>query len=275
MARNKAQEPHKRPDSEKGLGSGSASNSQPPPGPSPVTGFEPETIFIPGGRFTMGSDVTNDRHAYDDEGPQHQVDLADFHIARYPVTNAQYQRFMAATGHRTPPYLERGFKPACEPGYPVVWVSWEDANAYCAWLSQATGRPYRLPTEAEWEKAARGTDGRAYPWGDAPPNKTLCASDNHAGMTATPVGRYSPQGDSPYGCGDMAGNVWEWCQSLYRPYPYDPGDGREDPAAAGPRVVRGGAFYTNIRRVRCASRLRYSPNLWLNVIGFRVVIAGR
>jgi formylglycine-generating enzyme required for sulfatase activity len=241
----------------------------------PATGFEPETIFVPGGRFTMGSDRASDRYAYDDEQPQHQVSVADFHIARYPVTNAEYQHFVEATGHRMPPYLERQFKPVCEPGYPVVWVSWEDANTYCGWLSGATGRSYRLPTEAEWEKAARGTDGRAYPWGDDLPNKNLCAFDNDVGVTATPVGRYSPQGDSPYGCRDMAGNVWEWCHSLYKPYPYDPEDGREDPAAKGSRVVRGGAFYTNLRRVRCASRLRYLPDLWLNVIGFRVVVAGR
>jgi formylglycine-generating enzyme required for sulfatase activity len=276
MAKNKAQEPHNRRDPEKGVKRPAPSfppSSRPTPAPAstPDAGFKPELILIPGGTFAMGSDRVHDRYAYDDENPQHQVSLADFYIAKHPTTNAQYQRFVEATGHRMPPHLERQFKPACEPGYPVVWVSWEDANAYCGWLSQVTGRSYRLPTEAEWEKAARGTDGRPYPWGDEPPAKRRCAFDNHAGVTATPVGQYSPQGDSPYGCGDMAGNVWEWCHSLYKPYPYDPADGREDPAANGPRVLRGGAFYTNLRRVRCASRLRYFPRLWLNVIGFRVV----
>jgi formylglycine-generating enzyme required for sulfatase activity len=223
----------------------------------------------------MGSDRAGDRYAFDDESPQHQVDVADFHIAKYPVTNAEYRRFVEATGHRLPPHLQAQFKPSCGPDHPVVWVSWRDAATYCRWLSHVTGRPYRLPTEAEWEKAARGADGRPYPWGEDRPNKTRCAFENHEGVTATPVGRYSPQGDSPYGCADMAGNVWEWCHTLYKPYPYDAGDGREDPKADGPRVLRGGAFYTNLRRVRCASRLRYYPNLWLNVIGFRVAVAER
>jgi formylglycine-generating enzyme required for sulfatase activity len=279
MAQNKAQEPHNRPDPEKGVKRPErpVASSQPPSVPTRApasrsdAGFEPELVLIPGSRFTMGSDRTSDRYSYDDEHPQHQVSLAEFHIAKYPITNAQYQHFVKATGHRMPPHLQVQYKPDCDPGHPVVWVSWEDANAYCAWLSQATGRAYRLPTEAEWEKAARGRDARAYPWGDEPPNKRRCAFENHEGVTATPVGQYSPQGDSPYGCGDMAGNVWEWCHSLYKPYPYDPTDGREDPATGGPRVLRGGAFYTNLRRVRCASRLRYFPHLWLNVIGFRVV----
>ena len=233
----------------------------------------PELILIPGGPFTMGSDPAADGYAYADEGPQHQVDVADFYMARYPVTNTEYGRFLEATGHRVPPHLQSRYKPMCEPTHPVVWVSWEDANAYCRWLSGETGRAYRLPSEAEWEKAARGTDGRLYPWGDEAPDRGRCAFANDEGATTTPVGRYSPQGDSPYGCADVAGNVWEWCHSLYRAYPYDPDDGREDPAASGPRVLRGGAFYTNFRRVRCASRLRYSPHLWLNVIGFRVCVA--
>jgi formylglycine-generating enzyme required for sulfatase activity len=136
----------------------------------------------------------------------------------------------------------------------VVKVSWHDAVAFCDWLSRETKRPFRLPTEAEWEKAARGTDGRIYPWGDDPPDENLCNFNNNVG-DATPIGRYSPQGDSPYRCADMAGNVWEWCHSLFiRPYPYQAGDGREVQEKAGIRVLRGGSFAGSQGNVRCACR---------------------
>jgi formylglycine-generating enzyme required for sulfatase activity len=155
----------------------------------------------------------------------------------------------------------------------VVNVTWFDAVAFCEWLSQETGQPFRLPTEAEWEKAARGTDGRIYPWGDDPPDEDRCNFGGNVGATTT-IGRYSPQGDSPYGCADMAGNVWEWCQSLDKPYPYAAEDGREDVEKANvSRVARGGAFLGLLRYVRCAARGRFNPDLWCHVWGFRVVVA--
>ena len=117
-----------------------------------------------------------------------------------------------------------------------------------------------------------GPMGASIPGGGEPPDERRCNFNRNVGTT-TPVGQYSPQGDSPYGCADMAGNVWEWCQSLYRPYPYQAGDGREDLEAEGSRVLRGGAFYPIKGSVRCAARRYGDPNLWRNYIGFRVVVA--
>jgi formylglycine-generating enzyme required for sulfatase activity len=156
--------------------------------------------------------------------------------------------------------------------HPVIHVSWTDAVAFCDWLSQKARRLFRLPTEAEWEKAARGTQGRIYPWGDETPDEGRCNSGREVGDT-TPIGRYSPQGDSPYGCTDMAGNVLEWCQSLHKAYPYRVADGREDLEAHGGRVLRGGSFCDPEQCVRCAYRTWSYPNFTFDVVGFRVVAA--
>jgi formylglycine-generating enzyme required for sulfatase activity len=133
----------------------------------PGTWVEPELIFIRAGRFTMGSDKTRDPQAFDRELPQHQVYVGNFYIAKYPVTNAEYKRFVDTTGHREPYHWQSEdhelFRGADQP---VVCVNWRDANAYCQWLSRMTGKSYRLPTEAEWEKAARGPDRQIYPWGN-------------------------------------------------------------------------------------------------------------
>jgi formylglycine-generating enzyme required for sulfatase activity len=150
-------------------------------------------------------------------------------------------------------------------------VSWHDARDYCRWLGQKFGKAYRLPTEAEWEKAARGMDGRAYPWGNEF-DRARCNSQEGGVGTTTPVGQYSPQGDSPHGAADMAGNVFEWTASLRRGYPYDRGDGREDPRAPGPRVVRGGAFNGGCLVVRCAYRYWYVPDGRRDFLGFRVAL---
>ena len=239
-----------------------------------------DLVRIPAGEFPMGSVATRDRHAQDDEFPQHRVYLPEFHIARYPVTNIQYAAFVEATGSSAPESWDGSRAPVGKEDHPVVTVLWKEARAFCAWLGDATGLAIRLPTEAEWEKAARSVDGRIHPWGDAPPDEALCNYDNQVGDT-TLAGRYSPQGDSPYGCADMAGNVWEWCSTKYRPYPYRADDGREDPQPDGGleglraydrRVVRGGSFIYDRRDVRCAARFRSNPNHRDRHVGFRVVM---
>jgi formylglycine-generating enzyme required for sulfatase activity len=213
-------------------------------------------IFIPGGRFLMGSDKKRVPYAFDSELPQHEVYVGDFYIAKYPITNAEYKRFLDSTGHQVPDRFWRSGYPYDKANHPVVNVSWHDAVAYCKWLAEVAGKPYRLPSEAEWEKAARGTDGRIYPWGDEWDAKRCNTWEGGQGGT-TRVGKYSPLGDSFYDCVDMAGNVWEWTRSLSREYPYNPKDGREDPAAVGSRVLRGGSwsFIRDFARCRLPRRV--------------------
>ena len=162
-------------------------------------------------------------------------------------------------------------------------MSWHDARAYCDWLSEEKGREYRLPTEAEWEKAARGDqDVRAYPWGDDFDPGKCNIKDTGIGGTS-PVGMFAA-GVSPYGCLDMSGNVWEWTQSLWgrdesKPdygYPYDYADGRENTKAENEvlRVVRGDSFGSDRQLVRCAIRFRFNPRYRYDNLGFRVVAPG-
>ncbi len=226
-------------------------------------------VRVPAGPFLMGSDKTRDPQAYDNELPQHEVTLPDYWIAKTPVTVAQFRDFAAEHRWANQKSLQG------PDDHPMMPVTWDDALAYCRWLKGKTGLPVTLPSEAEWEKAARGTDGRIYPWGDEPPDKSRCNFElNEVG--ATPVGRYSPRGDSLYGCVDMAGNVWEWTRSRWgRLYPYRADDGREDLAAGNniPRVCRGGALDSDGRRVRCAYRYDNIPNYRLYFFGLRVVVS--
>jgi formylglycine-generating enzyme required for sulfatase activity len=242
--------------------------------------IEPELIHIPAGEFLMGSDPGKDEDAMAREQPQHRLYLPEYYIARTPVTNAQYAAFVEATGHRKPDHWEDRKPPGDKADHPVVNVTWHDAMAYCCWLTETTGRTYRLPSEAEWEKAARGTDGRIYPWGDEPPDESRCNFGRNAAAT-TPVGMYSPQGDSPYGCVDMAGNVWEWALSLWGKgmwepdfkYPYKPADGREDLEAGNDilRALRGGSWYDNQDNARCAFRYGVIPGSGSSDLGYRLV----
>jgi formylglycine-generating enzyme required for sulfatase activity len=226
-------------------------------------------VRIPAGEFLMGSVVARDKDAEDNELPPHTVYLPEFYIGQYPITNIQYQAFVQAAGHGAPRHWEEGTIRWPQYNHPVVGVSWHDAVAFCDWLSSEARQPFRLPTDAEWEKAARGTDGRIYPWGDEPPDEGRCNFKGNVGDTTT-IGRYSPQGDSPYGCADMAGNVREWCHSLHRPYPYQVDDGREGLETWGSRVLRGGSWGSPARYVRCAVRDGVISDRWNDDYGFRL-----
>jgi len=225
-----------------------------------------EMVTVPGGTFIMGGEWNAD------EKPRHEVHVDGFRIGKYPVTNGQYAQFVAATGHEPPQHWRAKTPPRDIWNHQVINVSWYDACAFCDWLSEVRGEKVRLPTEAEWEKAARGTDGREYPWGkDANPNKANYRDSKIGGVS--PVGCF-PNGQSPYGCLDMAGNVWEWTGSLYKSYPYQPDDGREDPTGDGARTLRGGSWLYNVDYVRCAARFINLPRYRLDYVGFRVLSPG-
>ncbi len=250
-----------------------------------------EFIRIPAGSFLMGSADEN-ALASDAEKPPHTVEIPyDCWFARYPVTNEQFARFIDAA-HR-PIALDKNWSSRAD--HPVVIVNWREALEYCNWLHSVIGKELpakvgrvRLPTEAEWEKAARGTaEGaltREWPWGNDF-DKRNCNSEESGQKTTTPVGLYSPDGDSPFGLADMAGNVWEWTVSLwgldlFKPqyrYPYQPQDGREKLDASDKvyRVVRGGAFNSRASSVRCAYRYWFDPRARSDSVGFRVVIGPR
>jgi formylglycine-generating enzyme required for sulfatase activity len=243
--------------------------------------FEPEMVRIPAGAFVIGSDPAEDPAALQVEQPQHTLHLPAYALARTPVTNAQYAAFVAATDRHPPAHWTQERPPADLAQHPVVNVSWYDALAYCRWLSEVTGAPYGLPSEAQWEKAARGSDGRRYPWGDRW-DARLCNTRESRHQGTTPVHAH-PLGASPYRLLDMAGNVWEWTCTLWGMrgavpmfrYPYDPEDGREDPHADDEirRVLRGGSFNYEHTSSRCASRNRLAPDSVSWYVGFRVAMA--
>ena len=232
-------------------------------------------VTVPAGVFTLGRD-----DGPEDERPAHPLTLPAFEIDRLPVTNAQFAEFLNVRGHSTPQgarlydyddadarihsvngkyTADRGFE-----DHPAVEPSWLGARDYCAW------RGKRLPTEAEWEKAARGADARKYPWGNAVPDRTRAQFAARFNDTA-PAGNFAP-GASPYGVQGMAGNAWHWVSSAYRPYPYRADDGREDLTPGPVRATRGGGHDSPAEEITTTQRgrtLSRNPRAGHHNISFR------
>jgi formylglycine-generating enzyme required for sulfatase activity len=241
-----------------------------------------EFVNVPACDFYMGADdITDFGGACKPQHLVYQLNY-DFYLARFPVTNGQYTLMARETG--APIIMSKG-----KAQHPVVNVSWYEAQKYIEWLNRKyqlelpKGVRFCLPSEAEWEKAARGAEGNDYPWGDTFDQGKCNTSEGRKGDT-TPVGAYSPQGDSPFGCADMAGNVWEWTRSLWgkdysKPsfkYPYNPKDNKRENLHADNsilRVLRGGSFLNRSEVARCSSRGGGLPDYRGRYFGFRVVVS--
>ena len=240
--------------------------------PNFVNGVGAEMFQLPSGRFVMGS---NESGAQPNEQPLTPVVLSCFYLSRFPITNEQYEAFDPAHVSKRAPWANHR--------HPVIYVSWNEAEAFCNWLSKREGKTYRLPIEAEWEYAARSEDGRVFPWGDwatvgqfanfadARTNFTWRDSSIDDGYAETsPVGCY-PRGASPFGIEDMAGNVFEWCMDWYEPYkgrelvnPRTSKNGRQ-------RVYRGGSWRSRSSSLRTTTRAFNEPGYLSNDVGFRIV----
>jgi formylglycine-generating enzyme required for sulfatase activity len=244
----------------------------------------PQFVAIPGGTFVMGADPSRDALAFDNErwSPAQGEGYArvePFYIARHEITVAAYSEFVTRSGWRSDPRAL-----AAPSTHPVAFVSWPDALAYCRWLnvqlkqSPATppdirhrlnaGWQVTLPTEAEWERAARGGDRRRYPWGD----DLRADQANFASTSTVPVGTL-PCRDCAYGLSDMSGNVWEWTRSPFQPYPYTPDDDRAHLDVDALWVIRGGGFSDEPRLIRTTARGGADPGARRAFIGFRPVVA--
>lgn len=209
--------------------------------------------LVSAGTFTMGDGSNNAK-------PAHNVYLASYYMDVYEVTNAAY-KICVDDGICKSPNDKKQYSDLEYAERPVVYVNWNMAKTYCEW------RDVRLPTEAEWEKSALGTNRRSYPWG----NDISCDKANYyvCNIGITAVGSYE-SGKSPYGLYDMAGNVWEWVSSLYKPYPYDANDGREDMSSSGGRVLRGGSWINDFDYgARSAYRNEFLPDFFNGFVGFR------
>lgn len=246
----------------------------------------PEMVMVPTGEFLMGTsdeqimalclqedwaiEWREEGHFYIEQ-PMHYVELPPFQIGKYPVTNKEYHTFIWDSNYRVPKGWI-GFRyPEGLEKHPVVGLTWHDAAAYCDWLSNKTKKGFRLPTEAEWERAARGLDGRLYPWGDD--FDPWRCNTVEAGLEGTcPVDSYVPAGVSPSGVVGMSGNIWEWTASPLLPYPYHLDSTGEEMYLSRGYVVRGGAWYYSRKLARCAAREVYHPDYISPALGFRVAM---
>ncbi len=224
------------------------------PTPTSAPSVEDEDmVYIEGGEFIMGSDDHEP-----DETPQRKAYVDSFNIDKYPVTNAEYKEFVDDASHPAPRNWKAGI-PEGKEDHPVTWVTWEDASAYAEWAGK------RLPTEAEWERAARGADGHIWPWGDEF-DSAKCNSSESSIKDTTAVDAY-PVGASPDGVIDMAGNVWEWTDTWYDAYPAS--THRSDRYGEKYKVIRGGSWFDNRSMVRSSARNKGEPTFMFSTIGFR------
>lgn len=232
-------------------------------------------VPVPSGSFLLGPENVRD-------------DIGDYYIGVYPVTVGQYREFVNAGGYQVSEYWTRtGWMwrneyniqgpddamladPFREKDHPQVGISWYEAAAFCIWLSHHVGQAIVLPNEAEWEKAARGSDGRKYPWGAVPPTDIHCNFDFRRDHT-TPVGIF-PAGRSPLGCYDMLGNIWEWCRNTAGPLPYRDIATRENLEYRDARVSRGGAWNSRRKEITCWAQNVNFPNIRERTLGFRIAM---
>lgn len=224
--------------------------------------IEPKMVRIPDGWFAMGCATGRD-----DEKPVHRVWVDAFELAAYQVTNTEYGEFLSSTGAAPPPFWNsENFN---HPQMPVAAVSWHEANRYCEWLSGASGKKFRLPTEAEWERAARGgIEGQLYPWGDAAPEQVPDYQKRWRGGPE-PVGLYAP---NPYGIYNLGDNVHEWCADWYDAdfYAVSPQRNPQGPHTGSRRASRGGSWRHHIKVTRTAARSSIPPEFQYADYGFRV-----
>jgi formylglycine-generating enzyme required for sulfatase activity len=231
-----------------------------------------QMFLIPSSEFTMGSD---NAEAAPNEKPQFLVGVSRFYISRFPITNQQYEEF--------DPAHKRKRAPGAGDRHPVVYVSSLEAIRFCQWLSTRERKKYRLPTEAEWEYAAKGNDGREYPWGNfarrgdlanfADKNTVFAWSDpeiDDGFAESSPVGSFA-RGASPFGVEDMAGNVWEWCIDYFEQYKATPKTNPRGPTTGNKRVYRGGSWKSRFASLRATARSANAPNYSCNDLGFRIV----
>ena len=232
------------------------------PLPEPANRDQPSLVRIPAGWFSMGSES-----GQDNERPVHRLWVDGFLLAACQVTNAEYARFLDATGDAPPPFFsDPNFS---DPAQPVAGVSWFQAVKFCEWLTASAGQHCRLPTEAEWERAARGgVEGAPFPWGDAPPH-SLPDYDRRWTTGPEPVGRGLP---NTYGLFDICANVHEWCSDWFAPdyYAVSPERNPQGPAAGQRRSSRGGSWRHHIKVSRCAARSSIPPGFQYADYGFRV-----
>jgi formylglycine-generating enzyme required for sulfatase activity len=221
-----------------------------------------EWVEVPAGEFEMGDHYGD---GWTDELPVHTVSLDAYKISRYEITFEQYDRFCQETSRNKLPDYGWG-----RGNYPVIGVTWYDARDFCDWLSGKTGKSIHLPTEAQWEKAARGTDRRKYPWGNTPPSCNVLNYNECLGFPM-PVGSY-PSCVSPYGVYDMAGNVYEWCSDWYDPgyYSISPVDNPSGPSNGTERVQRGGSWLSSGEKIRASNRESTVPSKGGRHNGFRI-----